>query len=162
MLHRTKYLHNETCKCPTDLRLRRLRDNRYRSRTKADRQGKPTLKALVDAEPARRHYHRLRESGWTHLGIAEAMGISARQLRFHIVPERGRIHRERALAIMCLAPLEETVDPVVVDRLIAGASPKGTSRHERIAAWEALGCTYKAAERLGIVQEFRVRRRAAR
>lgn len=159
-MYRTKYLHNETCKCPTDLRLRRLRDNRYRSRTKADRQGKPTLYALVDASRAREHYHALRASGWTHLGIAEAIGVSPRSLRFHIVPERERIHRERAMAILSLAPMVEVVDPVVVERLVAGGPAKGASRAERVAAWEALGCTYTTAKSLGLISEHRRRRNA--
>lgn len=132
------------CRCD-DCRKAQMRAVKaYRLATRADSRGRPTMHLTVDAEPARQHVAALRASGWTLAEIAREIGVGPDAIWQNINPSKQRIRRERAEALLALAPLEPVaVDRVVVERLVDAFPARtwddlGATRAERIAAAEQL------------------------
>ena len=117
------------CRCDDCRRAAIQRQERYRYRVMRfgpDR---------VPAEPVLDHIERLHESGWRYAHIADEIGMDRMNFRRLRVNRRPLVTRRIADAVLALAPLEPVdVDPIVVDRLVAGAD------------WRAIGATM--AERL--------------
>lgn len=135
---------NRGCRCD-DCRRAAVRNvKQWRSRTQADlKSGVPAIPDLIDITPARAHYWRLRDSGWTVADIAGEVGLSSAHLSWLMGPAntRPRMLRSRASAILDLEPLTPVdIDPVVVDRLIEADDWRGIPRTaaERDAAIRAL------------------------
>lgn len=132
------YWRARHCRCDDCRRLVTRHQKLYRIRTRADRQGNPTIPLRVDRQPILDHVARLRASGWTVKQLAEEVGVTMANLSWMVSPSNPtkRMDRQRAARILAVAPLEPvTVDDVVVDRFIdGGMSWRELTREERIEA----------------------------
>jgi hypothetical protein len=93
----------------------------------------------VSAEPIRAHLADLLENGWTVRAITAELGLHRETVPKIIQGARSTVRSATAAALLSLEPLDPVdLDPVVVDRLVAGADWRtlGATRAERIAAAE--------------------------
>ena len=153
MTHGTATAARANCTCDTCRHYRTRMKKLWRVRTQAPTGGpdkdKPRRPANIPIAPVHAHIDRLLASGWTLRQIAAETGRTQQAL-WNVLrrPTRNgapktRIRRDTAAQLLALEPLprlDDYTDPVVVDRLIAGADWQtiGATRAERIAAAERL------------------------
>jgi hypothetical protein len=110
--------YNNGCRCDACRRANRLRRARWDLNTRYG-----AVPTFVDAAPVRAHIAALRASGWTLAEIGREIGRGSRGVHHIVVGHSATspsVRRDTAEAILSLRPLEPVVDPVVVDRLLAG------------------------------------------
>ena len=151
---------NHGCRCDAcDLNYRRSQ-KRYRIVAGRDSRGNVLRAISVDADRVRDHIDALRDSGYPSLAaVAREAGVSRFAVERIAAGARRSVQRRVALAILALEPLQPVdLDPVVVDRLVAGADWRtiGATRAERIAAAERLDRT-GAASRVAIERRLGLR-----
>lgn len=133
---------NHGCRCEPCTKAQTRWSKGYRLRTRADRNGNPTVHSSVPAEPVRAHIAALVTSGWTLKGIARESGASFGAVQRIAAGHRRRVWMATAVAIADLEPFAPVlVDEIVVDRLIHTPvdgywRDLGANRDERIAAAE--------------------------
>ena len=143
------------CRCPECKRWRNHHGNTYRS--DVARNGP----RMYPAQEVRDHVAALVASGWTQAQIARDLGHTSAWLwsilnNGHHTRDGVKrwVRRDIAAAILAVPPLlgDDAPDPVVVDRLLAGASWRaiGANRAERIAAAEQMPDPGNADKRYGL------------
>lgn len=142
--------YDRGCRCPQCRRANATRVALWQHRTRYG-----AVPVRVPIGPVRDHVIRLRATGWTLREIASEADIS-----FHTVKAvtantvvKKYVTREVADRILAVEPLTPvTVDPVVVERLVAGADWRaiGATRQERIEAAERMPSRAEAERRLGL------------
>jgi transcriptional regulator with XRE-family HTH domain len=153
----TAYKHGCRCdECAVEhYRYRKAYALRARERKIAGR-AVITAPQTVPAADVIRHLWALVDSGWTMTQIAAELGMGRNHLWNIRAGKFARLRPATAARVLSLAPLEPVdLDPVVVDRLIAGADWRalGATRAERVAAaeraWSMYGPQRRAAKEQG-------------
>lgn len=132
------------CKCDACLAAHRRAVTSWRIRSRAEQGGRakdvPVVPQSVPADVVAAHIEALRAGGETLRAIAALAGVSPAAVARIARGDRERVRRSTAECILAVDPLpdDDAPDPVVVDRLVAGADWKaiGATRVERIAAAE--------------------------
>lgn len=136
---RARYLRG--CRCEPCRDAHRRYSKAYKHRTKADpNTGVPAAPMRLDATPVREHVRALLASGWTKAAIQREAGLATSHCSHLLSGQYRTVHRRVAARLLDLEPLRPVeLDPVVVERLVAGGDWRALSatRAERLAAYEA-------------------------
>lgn len=139
--HGTRARYLRGCTCDPCRNANRRYCKWYRLATRAEtrrgpRNSRPTEPMREPAAPVVAHIAALAASGWRQADIARETGIDSGYLSRLIGGQFRGVHRRNAAALLALEPLRPVdVDPVVVDRLVAGVTTwRNATKQERTEA----------------------------
>jgi hypothetical protein len=158
-IHGTRSRYKAGCRCDDCRKANARAQKEYRHRARCyTSDGTPEIPQRVPAEPVVEHIEKLIASGWLKKDIATDAGTKASTISGIARRKWPKMARHIANAILALEPLEPVaVDPVVVERLVAGKDwrAENATHAERVAAarlltpgqWDRLGLNRRAMER---------------
>lgn len=153
MTHGRATTYRRGCRCD-DCTRAMMRDRKYHRLRTSTTDGPTVNPVMVDAAPVAAHIRALVASGWPWRHLAAECGWTNHgRLSLIAQGKTRRVYRTTAARILAVEPLTPVVvDPVVVERLVAGADWRtiGATRQERIEAAELMPSRAEAERRLGL------------